>query len=58
MNRVRSAWVNSVRDIMEASLKKGQSNWLTMSPDPTSYYGSKLRSYFKIVKYMMEDGIR
>lgn len=43
---------------MEVSLKKGQSNWLTASPDPATYFDSKLRRYFKIVKYMMEDAIR
>jgi hypothetical protein len=43
---------------MEASLKKGQGSWLTTTPDPTIYLDTKLRRYFKIVKYMMEDAIR
>lgn len=43
---------------MEASLKKGQSNWLTTNPDPATYFNTKLRRYFKIVKFMMEDAIR
>ena len=58
INRLRSSWVNSVRDIIEASLKKGQSNWMTTNPEPLSYSDSKLQKYFKIVKFMMEDAIR
>jgi hypothetical protein len=52
-NRLRSAWVNSVRDIVEASLKKCQSSWITTTPDPSTYQNSKLQRYFKIVKFMM-----
>ncbi len=32
-------------------------NWLTATPDPLTYQNSKLKRYFKIVKYMMEDTI-
>ena len=31
---------------------------MTINPDPASYSDSKLRRYFKIVKFMMEDSIR
>jgi len=43
---------------MDVSLKKGTANWLTATPDPSAYFDTKLRKYFKIVKYMMEDAIR
>jgi hypothetical protein len=38
-------------------LKKGQSNWLTVNPDPLTYTDSKLKRYFRIIKYLMEDAV-
>jgi len=58
VNRLRNSWTTAVREIMEGSLKKGQANWLTSSPDPTTYSDSKLKRYFKVVKFMMEDALR
>ena len=58
INRLRNTWVTSVRDVAEQSLKKGQGNWLTSSPDPSTYFNSKLRRYFRVIKYLMEDAIR
>ncbi len=42
---------------MEGSLKKGQ-GWLTTSPEPASYPNSKLKRYFTVVKFLMEDALR
>lgn len=58
VNRLRSNWITTIKDIMEASLKKGQSNWLTTTPDPSTYPKSKLKRYFKMVKFIMEDALR
>jgi len=57
INRLRSTWITALREIIEGSLKKGQTSWLTTTPDPLTYQNSKLKRYFKIVKYMMEDTI-
>jgi hypothetical protein len=43
---------------MEGSLKKGQAAWLTSTPDPATYADSKLKRYFKVVKFIMEDAVR
>jgi dynein heavy chain len=58
VNRLRNAWITSIKDIVEGSLKKTQSNWLTTTPDPSTYKGSKLKRYFTVVKFMMEDALR
>ncbi len=57
VNRLRNGWVATVKEIVEGSLRKGQ-GWLTPSPDPQTYPLSKLKRYFTVVKFMMEDALR
>jgi dynein heavy chain, axonemal len=57
VNRLRNAWITSVREVVEGSLKKGQ-GWLTPSPEPSTYPASKLKRYFTVVKFLMEDALR
>lgn len=49
--------MTAVREIVEGSLRKGQ-GWLTPSPEPAAYPFSKLKRYFTVVKFMMEDALR
>lgn len=46
-----------MREVVEGSLKKGL-GWLTPSPDPATYPASKLKRYFTVVKFLMEDALR
>lgn len=55
---MRNNWVNSVKDIIENSFKKGQVPWFNFGMDPASYQGSKMQKYFRVVKYLMETSLR
>ena len=58
VNRLKNNWVNNIKEIVEANIKKGQVPWFDPSCSPQQYYQSKTFKYFKVVKYIMETTLR